>query len=166
MNKLITIFILIISSTGFGHKYYMSIADLEYDEEEKKINCSLKMIAHDFEQVLETKFDRRLQFETIEDTSDVGLYIIEYLEENFQIWSNGSQCVMEYLGKEVTLRDDLFFYISFWGVAEPKGIKVKNSLLCKTFAKQQNIVHYRYKDQTKTVTLVPSETEAEILMDN
>ncbi len=165
MKKLITLLVLFSAFSSFAHKYYVSIANLEYNADENKIDCSLKLTAHDFEQILETKFDERIHIENVQDTSDVGLYTIDYLNDNFEIWSGGQQCVMEYLGKEVTLRDELFFYISFWGVKEPKGIKVKNSLLCKTFAKQQNIVHYRYEDQTKSVTLVPSATEAEILID-
>ena len=165
MKNLFTVILMLIACSSFSHKYFVSIADLQYNAEEGKIDCSIKLTAHDFEQILETKFNERIHLENIEDTSTVGLFIIEYLNENFQIWSGGQQCVMEYLGKEVTLRDELFFYISYWGVKEPKGIKVKNSLLCKTFAKQQNIVHYQYEDQTKSVTLVPSATEAEILMD-
>lgn len=165
MKKLLIALALCLSFSGYSHKYYMSIADMEYNEEEGKINCSLKLIAHDFEQILEQKYEKRVLMENVTDTSEIGMFVIEYLNEHFQVWSGGSQCVMEYVGKEVTLRDDLYFYISFWGVAEPKGIKVKNSLLCKEFASQQNIVHYRYKDQTKTVTLVLSQTEEEILMD-
>ena len=165
MKNIILLFLLFLSVTGFSHKYYISTANLDYDAEDGKINCSLKLPAHDFEQVLETKFDKRIHVENVVDTSNVGLFINEYLNENFQIWSGGQQCVMEYIGKEVTLRDELFFYLSFWGVKEPNGIKVKNSLLCRTFTKQQNIVHYQYEDQSKSVTLVPSATEAEILID-
>lgn len=165
MKNIFTIILIFATTCGFSHKYYVSIANLEYNEEEKKIDCSLKMTAHDFEFLLEKKYNKRMHLEEVADTSEAGNFIIEYLNENFQIWSGGKQAVQEYVGKEITLRDELYFYISFWGIVEPNGIKVKNSLLCKSFAKQQNIVHYRYKDQTKTVTLVPSKTESEILMD-
>jgi len=138
---------------------------MEYDSANVKINTSLKISAHDFEYLLEMKYNLRIHLETVTDSSEIGLYMISYLKENFIITSGGKQAEMIYLGREITLRDELFFYLSFTNVANPRTIHIKNQLLFSLFAQQQNIVNYKYGDRTKSVTLVSSAPEAEIKID-
>ena len=149
----------------FGHNYFVSIASMEYDSASMKINTSLKVTAHDFEHMLEMKFNLRIHIETVTDSSEIGQFIKTYLKENFVLTSGGVQAEMNYLGKEVTLRDELFFYFSFTEIRNPRTIQIKNQLLFSHFAQQQNIVNYKYGDRTKSVTLVSATPEAEIKID-
>ena len=156
---------ILMSSTVFGHKFYVSIADLKYDEEQNRIEGSLKMTAHDFEDLLSNKFEREIDLEEVADTSKVGRYVQTYLAKHFEVYSGGKRAIPNYLGKEITLRQELFFYFTFTQVVNPKEIKVVNTLLFEMFPKQQNIVHYRFKEQTKSVTLVPLKTHEKIKFD-
>ncbi|MDA7803300.1 hypothetical protein N8987_01825 [Crocinitomix sp.] len=162
----IILFTLSIASTSFAHKFYVSITDLEYNQEKERIEGSIKMTAHDFELILEEKFKRKIDLDLVTDSSEVGRYIQLYLYENFKITSNGKTSVPQYFGKEITLEQDLFIYFIFTKVADPKSIRITNTILFSHFAKQQNIVHYQYKEQTKTVTLVPSKTHEKIQFDD
>ena len=74
----------------------------------------------------------------------------------FTISSQKKQAEFYYIGKEVTIRDDLFFYFTFKNILDPLNIKVSNTFLFELFLKQQNIIHYKIKDKTKSVTLIPS----------
>ena len=145
-----------------AHNYFVSTANMEYDDSTQQIEVSVKMTAHDFEHVLEMKYQQRLHIETISDTSEIGMFIQEYLKENFVISSGGKACNFNYYGKEVTLRDELFFYFSFGEVVDPDAIHVKNTLLFSSFAQQQNIVHYKHGTKSKSVTLVLAKPEAEL----
>ena len=165
MKNLILIFTVLMSTYTFAHKFYMSVADMEYDEESNAINVSLKATAHDFEALLEAEFDKRIHVETVNDTSDIGVYMQAYLEKTFKLYSNGKALKMNFLGKEVTLRDNLYFYMTFDAPENPKEIEVDNSFLCDRFTAQQNIVHYKYKNVTKSVTLVASKTKNTIKFD-
>jgi len=168
MNKT-KLFLLVVilgsSFLSFGHNYFVSIASMEYDSASMKINTSLKVTAHDFEHMLEMKFNLRIHIETVTDSSEIGQYIQTYLKENFILFSGGAQAEMNYLGKEVTLRDELFFYFSFSNIRNPRTVQIKNQLLFTHFAQQQNIVNYKYGDRTKSVTLVSATPEAEIKID-
>lgn len=166
MKKYFILFsISLLANFGFAHKFYVSTSNMEYNEATKTIDVSIKMTAHDFEHILESKFNQRIHIETVADTSEIGLFIVNHMKENFQINSEKTSCEFHYLGKEVTLRDELFFYISFTNVTNPKSIQIKNTLLFSQFAQQQNIVHYKCGELSKSVTLVSSKPEEEIKFD-
>ena len=157
--------LVLTAKTGLSHSYFVSIATMEYNDSTQSIDVSLKMTAHDFESILETKFNQRIHIENIADTSEIGRYTQLYLSDNFVLTSENQAAVMIYVGKEVTLRDELFFYLSFISVKNPKTVHIKNTLLFSPFPQQQNIVHYQVGSIKKTVTLVASKPEEEIKFD-
>ena len=165
MKTFLIAFSVLISLSSFAHKYYMSVADLEYDAESNAINGSLKATAHDFEALLESHFNERIHIENVADSSEIGTYMKSYLSSTFKIFSNNKELEMNYLGKEVTLRDNLYFYFTFSAPENPKEIEVENSFLCDRFTAQQNIVHYKYQNLTKSVTLLASKTKETIKFD-
>jgi Domain of unknown function (DUF6702) len=165
MKNLILALGILLSANTFAHKFYISIADMEYKELTKKIDVTLKVTAHDFELILNRKFNKEIHLEEVGDSSEVGLYCQAYLRNNFKVISNDQKLEQKYLGKEVTNREDLYFYFSFLNVGNPAHIKIISNLLSSVSDLQQNIVHYKYKNQTKSVTLLPSENKAEIKFD-
>lgn len=162
MKKLLFLLSLVICMHASGHKYYISIANMEYNFEKERIDVSLKMTAHDFEKVLRRKFETDVHIENIKDDSEIGKYCIAYLKQNFVLSSENQKAEFSYLGKEIDNREDLFFYFSFLKVKNPTSLNLISNLLFSISDDQQNIVHYKYKDQTKSVTLVPSQNNAEI----
>jgi hypothetical protein len=163
MKNLFSLMVLFVASaSAMAHSYYVSTTNMEFNEQTQTIDVSVKTTAHDFEHILETKYNVRIHIETVADSSEIGIYIQSYLNENFTIFSGGVQATMKYVGKEVTLRDELYFYISFSGIKNPKTIQIKNTLLFTQFAQQQNIVHYKLGDLSKSVTLVAAKPESEL----
>lgn len=153
---------LLLSGFAFSHKFYVSITDLEYNSEKERIEGSMKLTAHDFEEVLKSHFDRKILIDEVSDTSEVGSFMQQYLASHFRIISDGVAAEPHYMGKEVNLRQELYFYFTFTGVKSPTNIEVMNTVLFGLFPSQQNIVHYRFKERTKSVTLVPSKTHGKI----
>lgn len=159
MKYFFTAFLFFMTSSIFAHQYFVSVADLAYNESKQRIEGSLKLTAHDFEEVLKAKFNRPIQMEDVADSSTVGRYIQNYLAQNVKIFSGGKEAIPTYLGKEVSITQELYFYFTFSNIANPKSIKVMNTILFDFFPEQQNIVHYTYNHQTKSVTLVPTKNE-------
>lgn len=165
MKTLLFSLILVVSTGTFAHKFYVSIADLNYNSTKNRIEGSIKFTAHDFEAVLENKFQRKIEMETVSDTSGVGRYCQVYLSQHFKLSSDGKELIPNYIGKEITPTQDLYFYFSFADISNPKSIKITNTLLFELFPEQQNIVHYRYQQQTKSVTLVASKKQDTIFFE-
>jgi hypothetical protein len=84
------------------------------------------------------------------------------LKHNFRVSSEEEALILSYLGKEIKNTEDLYVYFSFLKPKNPAKLKVVSNLLYSISDLQQNIVHYKYLNQTKSVTLVASENHAEI----
>lgn len=162
MKNLLIMLLMIAAANGFSHKFYISIADMEYNEEKERIEVSLKMTAHDFEWVLEQRFKSRCTIEEIADSSEVGEYAQDYIRQNFQLFSQNEQCLFTYIGKEVTNTEELYFFFTFSMIKNPAHINIISNLLFSISDLQQNIVHYKYKNQRKSLTLVPSQNKGEL----
>ena len=162
MKNLLLLLFIGVSAIGWSHKFYVSIADLAWDAENKRIEGSMKLTAHDVEDMLANKFQRSIDLENEPDSSEVGRYLKTYLARNVVVKSDGQQATPNYIGKEITMRGELFVYFTFTNVLKPSAISITNKVLFELFPKQQNIVHYAYKDQTKSVTLVPLKPDRKI----
>lgn len=167
MIKLISLIILLqFTVPSLAHKHYMSIANMEYNSELKQIEVSLKLTAHDFEHILEDKFKKRVHIENVSDSSEIGEFYISYLSKHISLISANQSAKFNYIGKEVTLRDELFFYFTFTRVLDPSHIILQNSILFQLFSKQQNLMHYKYKDNTKSATCTKTTPEGIIIFEN
>ncbi|MEO9531653.1 MAG: DUF6702 family protein [Crocinitomicaceae bacterium] len=162
MKKLLFIFAIFFCAPLMAHQYFISIAEMEYNSEKNRIDVSLKMTAHDLEDVIGRKFDEKIDIMAISDSSKVFVYFQDYLKHNFRVISEEEVLRMSYLGKEIKNTEDLFVYFSFLQPKNPAAIKIISNLLYSISDLQQNIVHYKYLNQTKSVTLVASENQAEI----
>ncbi len=154
--------IMALSLTSFGHKHYISIANLEYNPKLKQVEVSLQLTAHDFEHILETKFNRHIHMEDVKDSSDVDLFIRSYINQHIHLTSGHQKAKLNYVGKEVDVRDQLFFYFTFTKVLDPSHIILQNSILFQLFSKQQNLMHYKFNGITKSVTCTKDLAEGEI----
>ncbi|MFK8039580.1 MAG: DUF6702 family protein [Crocinitomicaceae bacterium] len=167
MRKIVILILtFVLTSITFAHKHYMSIANMEYNSKLRQLEVSLKLTAHDFEHILESQFNRRIHIDKVSDSSKIGQFMISYLSENIKLYSGNTKAVFNYVGKEVDVRDQLFFYFTFTKVLDPSHIILENSILFKLFSKQQNLLHYKYKGQTKSVTCTNINPKGEIKNEN
>lgn len=148
-----------------AHKSFISIANMEYNERHKEIEVSLKLTAHDFEHILEKKYGKQIHIENVMEGSDVDQFIIEYVKKHFSVMSGAEKTTLNYIGKEVTVKDELFFYFTIENVKNPAKIVVRNTFLFEIFEQQQNIIHYKLKGNTKSLTLVSLIKEGTIFFD-
>ena len=63
------------------------------------------------------------------DSSKIGLFIQSYIEKHFTLLSQKQKAIFSYIGKEVTVRDDLYFYFTFKQILDPINITVSNTFL-------------------------------------
>ncbi|MDX1350001.1 MAG: DUF6702 family protein [Putridiphycobacter sp.] len=163
MKRLLSLMLVLMSVLpAFAHKHYISIANMAYNASAKQIEVSLQVTAHDFEHILENHFKKRIEIETVSDSSEVGRFMIAYLNKNIQLKSANNSAKFNYVGKEVNVRDQLFFYFTFTEVLDPSHIILENSILFQLFSKQQNIAHYKFKEATKSITCTSQSPVADI----
>ena len=162
MKKLLLLLALFLSTGAFCHKFYVAVINMEWNETEQQIDVFVKATAHDFQAIIETSLNKRIDLDTISKNEELTNWTSNYLQKNFELTSLEKAAKFNYVGMEVTERLNAYFYFTFTEVLNPKKIKVVSKFLFDRFPKQQNIIHYKHGDQTKSVTLVASSAEGEI----
>jgi hypothetical protein len=141
------LFIPLISFTI--HKYYISLCEIEYVEDQKAIQIKLGLFIDDIELTLNKNHNSKLYLATDTEVENVDELYEEYLSNHFSLKVNNEDVSFTYLGKEYD--DDIVrFYIEVLDVETLKSLEVKNTCLFKDFPDQQNIIKIKVNKLHKT----------------
>lgn len=151
------------------HRYAITIAEMAYDAPKNRIEVSLKVAAHDFEQLLAQVLHRPVHLEEQPDSSKaehlISTYCEKYLSTHFKLSSGGFPTRFHYLGRELTPHESLYFYFSFSGIHNPKQVTVFSDVMTSLSRDQQNRIHYTYGGVTKSATLSAAQNKATLSFD-
>jgi hypothetical protein len=126
-----------------AHKYYRSLAQVEYNAESKSVEVSLRVFADDLELALTRRAGRKV---SLDRTKDADRLVLAYLRDTFEIKNrDGETKALKWVGME--LRADVaWLYVE---AEMPEGLaggRVRDHILFELFEKQVNTVSVRYPD--------------------
>ncbi len=134
------------------HKYYLSLCEIEYVEEQQSIQIVLGMFIDDLEYTLNKNHKTKLFAATPDEVSNIDQFYENYLNEHFNIIVNNSPKSYKYIGKEYD--DDIVrFYLEITNIQQLSAIEITNTSLLKDFEDQQNIIKIKVKKYHKTFYL-------------
>ena len=154
-TKFILIFFLALISIGAGHKFYVSVTNFEYDEDEQSFQITSRIFIDDLETVLNTRYEVDARLTAENEISSADELIAKYLNTKITVKINGEERKLTYLGKEY--RDDLVIcYLEIPEVirSDLSSIEVMNEVLTELFDEQQNVVHLKIGSKKKSFILV------------
>jgi len=134
------------------HKYYVSLCEIEYVEEQKSIQITLGMFIDDFEVTLNKTNDTILNLATKDEVKNIDKYYKSYLNKHFKIIVNNKLQAYNYIGKEYD-GDLVRFYLEIMNIEHINSIEVINNCLFEEFEDQENIVKIRANSTNKTFYL-------------
>ncbi|UCE93420.1 MAG: hypothetical protein JSV73_11545 [Flavobacteriaceae bacterium] len=135
------------------HKHYVSLTQIEFKEEKKAVQITMRCFLDDIEDAVEIRTGEKLELASKNEHEKAGIYMESYLRNKFNIWINGEQKDYNYLGKEYE-DNEVFFYLELENITDISSISVQNSILLEAFEEQQNIVKLNIKGVDKTFILV------------
>ncbi len=148
---------LLLTSTSLmshpPHKHYISLTQIDYKENEKALQVTMRFFIDDLEKAVGSRFDKNLQLATPDEMKDADLYIERYLAPKFNVWVNGKELAPSYLGKQYE-DDQVFFFLEIVDIEEIEVIEIQNNVLMEVYEEQQNYVKLRIGDVSKTFILV------------
>ncbi len=130
------------ATSGAGaHKFYTSLARVEYNAGEKSVEITLRVFADDLELALKRRAGRRV---SLERTKDADRLVLEYLRETFEIKnSDGRTKALKWVGME--LRAGVaWLYVEAEMPEGLAGARVRDQVLFELFPEQVNTVSVRY----------------------
>lgn len=134
------------------HKYYISLCEIEYVEEQQSVQIILGLFIDDIELTLNKNYKTTFHLATKNEVETVDTLYKTYLQEHFKVFINNKLENYQFIGKKYD--DDIVrFYLEIPNITEINTIEVLNTNLIRDFKDQQNIIKIKVKDVNKTFYL-------------
>jgi len=158
-NKYLSLLLLIPLFAFSLHKYYISLCEIEYVEEQQSVQIILGLFIDDIEFTLNKDHNSKLNIATKNEAENIDHLYEEYLNNHFKIIVNEELKSYQFIGKEYD--DDIVrFYLEIPTIEHLESIEVFNSNLIRDFEGQQNIIKITVKDIHKTFYLDKKNTNS------
>ncbi len=141
------------------HKYYISVTQVEYVEEQKSVQIITRIFIDDFEKLLQERYDESIILAVDDELKIANTYIGQYLREKIKIKINGEAVNLTFIGKEYD-GDIVRCYIEAPGVEHIKSFEITNEVLFDIFEEQQNIVKTKINSKQKSFILTTGKAKA------
>lgn len=137
MQSILTI---ALSALFFLHPFYVSVTEINHNQEAQTLECTIKTFTTDIEDALKDQGFGNLSIGTEKELAIADSIINIYLTDVFQFKLNGSDYTFDYLGKEVE-EDVVWIYLEIDQVPELTSFEITNKLLFDFQETQTNIVN-------------------------
>ena len=154
MNPANKLFLLvIIPLLAFGmHKYYISLTKIDFIENEKMVQITMRFFIDDIENTLENRFDIKLELDTENENKKANTFLEKYIVSKFKVIINENVKTLNFLGKEYE-NDVVFFYLEITDIETVNKIEVQNRMLFEEFPEQENYIKFNINKSKKTYIL-------------
>lgn len=158
MKKVLFFSILFMLLTSFSmHKFYVSIYQIEYAPEKKRIEITSRIFIDDLNKALKIKYAKETHIgESAETPEDIAL-MNQYLMKCFTIKVNGVAKPFIYVNKELE-NNVVIGYYKINDVAKITSLEVHNTALSDVFADQQNIIQTTFNGKKQSLLLTNENT--------
>ena len=142
---------LIILISGWLHPFHVSVTTIYYRTEEKVVQVEQSIFLDDFEEALRDYSGNQKLDITEDDRETINALVKKYLSEHFKITVDGKTFPIVYLGNEIVVDDNVMWcYYEAEKVKNFNSFKVMNDLLTEKFSDQENIIHHKSANGTKS----------------
>jgi hypothetical protein len=155
MKKWLFILVFIVSAQAANaHKFYVSITQVNYNQETKSIEVTLKLFTDDLE--LATSNFSKTPIKIV-NAEDGDAAIANYIAQKFSIAINNQIKSLSYIGKELE-NDVSWCYLEIKNLSNIKSIKINNSIFTEQFPDQKNLVNIHVLDKEESAILTKNTT--------
>ena len=157
------IFPLLVSNSA-KHDYYVSVTNIEYNEEQQSLQIISQIFINDFEKLLRQRYDENITLNSKDEPKSIETYMQRYLSDKLKIKVNGALVNFKFIGKEY--KDDIAYcYLEVENISEIKSLEVSNRTLFDIIPEQQNIVRLKLLKRNKSFLLLPDDDKCMLNFD-
>lgn len=141
------------------HKYYISVTQIDYVEDQQSVQIVTRIFLDDFENLLKKRYDDTITLDEGEESAATKMYISRYLSDKLKIKINGEEVKFKFIGKKYDL-DVMKCFLEVEGVTSIKSLEVSNKVLFDMFEDQQNIIKTKIYAKQKSFLLTSYKSSA------
>jgi hypothetical protein len=137
---------------SFVHPIHVSVAEIEMDEKDKRLEIMMRVFTDDLELSLR-KATNQPELDVLSLSEKARDEIVSsYLKNHFKISLDGKAQKITYLGHE---QEDpaLIFYIEVPNVKKWKTIQIQDDIITEIHADQSNLVHVTVREKIRSLRL-------------
>lgn len=158
---LLTILFVAVALTGFAHKFYVGIFQINYATDKKMLQITTRIFVDDLENALEKKYGHRFHLGEPSQTQQDLTQMKQYLAERLVIQVNGQPHPLAYLSNELE-NNVLVCYYRVTGVEKITSLTIKAKVLFDYVTDQQNIIQTNINGKKSSLLLTPDNPEGTI----
>ena len=144
---LLPIFFLGLSAFSY-HKFYVSIYQVDFIPEKKRIEITARIFMDDLNLALQQEFNIKSQIGEKSESSQDLLFLQKYLGKHLRISIDGKEKVVLFLSKEIE-NNVMIIYLKINDVKKFRSLKIQNNALLEVYAEQQNIIQTNFYNAKK-----------------
>lgn len=140
------------------HPFHVSIAEMEFDAETKKLEVALRVWPIDLEKVLRLKSKEAVD---LDKTENIDELIAAYLQESFLVQKEDSDPIkIEWVGKEIDAKHAwLYFEIPVDG---PMDLLISNRVCFEAEPDQENTILFRHDSKRLSLRFTHDHPQAKL----
>ena len=160
LHKSVLFLILPLLAFATVHKFYVSVTNVGYSENDRALRITTRIFIDDFENVLRKRYDFAAKLATKNESKQTDAYIEKYIRAKFTVEINGKNISYTFIGKKYDA-DMMICYIEVPDVnlARTSSIQITNEILTDLFDDQKNILHFKLDGKSKSFVLLKSDAK-------
>jgi hypothetical protein len=147
-------FVLVVFSglalAGAGHKFYVSITQVDINIESHKLEISARIFTEDLEAAMLAETGQKLRLGSDHEFPKADSLLFEYLMANLAFSQDGAHPGLVFIGKEIEADVTWIYAESREAIATEKPVTIRNEFLFEKFPDQKNLVNLKFGKQTSS----------------
>ena len=141
------------------HPFFVSLTEVQHNEQAKRLEVSCKVFSNDLEAALEKNYRTQIDILKPGDRARIEPLIRDYLQKHFQVLVDGKPVSFQFLGYEIE-EDAAWCYLEAGKINQVTRIEVKNDVLFAEHPTQTNLLHVTVKGRRQSTKLDNPESKA------
>lgn len=151
----------LLNSLASAHTFHTSLTRMDYNTDEKTVEITIQVFAHDLETAIEKRAGKRVN---LEKSPDSKKFILDYLNDKFALKNkSGETQKLSWIGKEQSA-DSIWIYVE---AKAPEGLEnasLENRLFFELHNDQVNLVTYRAAGKKRDFAFKPGDRTKKIIL--
>jgi len=150
---------LFVASTALVHPFFVSMTDINYNEQSKSLEISVRIFTDDFENTLRKYHSEKIDILHPANQEKMNAYVRDYIQEHLQLKVNDKPVQLSFVGYEQQ-SESIWTYFEVDDVDKVNKVAIVNTLLHDYNTNQINMMHVKVKDKEQSDKLNYPEKEA------
>ena len=145
--------VLVFVLTSFSkHEEYYSLTNIQYKENEKTLQITMRLFTEDFELALKKFYGKNFELNTDREIAQANEWIEKYIKQKFNLTIDGKILNYNWIGKEFE-KDSIYLYFEVQNVEPFNTVEIRNACLIDAIPSQENIVKFKAFETYKSLIL-------------